>query len=498
MSTKRLLLIVVLSTTLLTSGVVAAQDSRAITSLPTTFQAGLDTAISMPNLGDAINISAGSQTEPDEPMPGCSGGVLGDYSVWFTLLHPGGTLLINTYYDSGSSFDTVIQVFRRDTLSITDVQEIACNDDFGGLGSTDSQISAALPSAAYLVRVSCKASCAGTVDLALEVAVIPVAGSAPANDNFAAATPIAFNKMQKSTAIGFATVETNENLDLDCEMHHSVWYKFTAPRGVHFSVSVVGSYQQKPFFGSMNTRVAAYRVLPGDQFSAFTRYGCVETTASAIPSGTLSNLLASEGNEIYIRVGTTSSLNLLAGSYYQVKVSPEYMGSLLVNGTFDSGLTGWTLNGTTAADGIVSTPLAVLRLTGAPGKVSTAKQNINPGSLLLNRAEEGASIGMYVTHNTGGTVSSGGKVILTVEYSDGTLATKTTARTYRSTGADADIYLHLTLESPKIQKITVKLKNASPGGYIDFADVQMFYAGSPVRAANQGDVLPLPLLPASW
>lgn len=492
MAIKRLFLTIMCAAVLFGGGVSSAQDGRAITSLPTTFETGLATVLSMPDTGDSINVSAGAQTEPDEPMPSCSGGVLGDYSAWFTLLHPGGTLTINTLFNSGSSYDTVVQVFPRNTLNITDLQEVACNDDFGGPGATDSLISTVLPSAAYLVRVSCKASCAGTPDLALEIGFSAPAGTAPANDMFANAAPITFNKTIKSTGIGFATAEIGENAGLDCDMYHSVWYKFTAPRGGLFTFSAVGSYQQKPFYGNMNTRLAVYRVLPGDPFASFIRYGCVETTGTGIPSGTLTNLLISEGHDIYIRVGTGSNANLLGDSYYQVRVSPESMGSIGVNGTFDSGVTGWTLTGTTAADGIVNTPQAVLRLTGAPGKVSSAKQVIKPADLLLTRAEQGASIGMYVTHNTGGTVSPGGKVVLSILYSDGTTTTKVSAKTYRSTTADADIYLHATFESAKVSKIIIKLQNSSTGGYIDYADVQIFYIGNPARATKQADALPLP------
>ncbi|MBW7880889.1 MAG: hypothetical protein H3C32_16455, partial [Anaerolineae bacterium] len=365
-------------------------------------------------------------------MPSCSGNVLGTYSVWFSVNHPGGTLTIDTSFDTGSSYDTVVQVFAYDTQSITDLLEIACDDDSGGGSSlNDARVSTVLGSAQYLVRISCKAACGGITDLALSISFTPPAGATPFANIINNLAPITFNKAVTIDNVGYATVASTENSTLSsCTMYHTVWHRFIAPRSGYYTFSTQGS-QLVRSYESQDTKLAVYTSSGGPTFTNLTELGCDDDSFGTLYS-VLNGIFIAQGAEVYVRVGTFSTQNMLAGSQYRITISPELMINLGTNSNFDAGMTGWTAKNTTGADGIFSDGGDdVFRLFGALNKTAKLKQNVVMSTLLLDKADEGGTFRMSAQYTTANTLSSNAKFILKISYSDGTPATKATYNTLR-------------------------------------------------------------------
>lgn len=471
-----------------------AETPRTISSLPTTFGSGILTFLSMPNSGDTIDVSGGTSTEPNEPMPDCSGGVLGTYSVWFSVNHPGGTLTIDTSFDTGSSYDTVVQVFAYDTQSITDLLEIACDDDSGGGSSlNDARVSTVLGSAQYLVRISCKAFCVGgTTDLALSISFTPPAGATPLADSINNQVPITFNKAVKVDNVGYTTVASTENSTLSsCTMHNTAWHRFIAPRSGYYTFSTYGSRLVRPY-ESQDTKLAVYTSSGGPVFTNLTEQGCDDDSPGSLYS-VLNGIYITQGAEVYVRVGTFSSGNFLSGSQYRITISPETISDLGTNRYFDAGMTGWTAKNTTFGDGIYDDAgNNVFRLFGALNKTAKLKQNVVPSTLLLDKADAGGSFRLLASYTTANTLSTNAKFILKVTYSDGTPATKATYNTLRITAAYQSISLVAPIASKNVSKVTMMLKNKSDGGEIRVDNFQVDYMGNPARERKGDGLLPLP------
>ncbi|MBK9126063.1 MAG: hypothetical protein IPM16_23445 [Chloroflexi bacterium] len=471
-----------------------AETPRTIVSLPTTFASGVSAFYAMPDTGDAIDISAGTPTEASEPTPSCSGGVLGTYSVWFALNHPGGTLDINTAYATGSAYDTVIQVFAYDTQSITDLLEVRCDDDSGGgSAGNDARVNTILGSAPYLVRISCKDLCGGVIDLALSISFIPPIGATPNSNNLAGNQPITFNKAVKVDNIGFASRETLETTDPDlttCNMYHSVWHRFVAPRSGYFTFSTYGSRLVRAF-ESQDTKLAVYSSSGGPVFANLTQLGCSDDSYGTLYS-VVNGVFISQGTEVYVRVGTFSSANLLAGSQYRIMISPEYMSGLGTNPAFDSGTSGWTLKNTSGSDGVFNDGGDnVFRFFGALNKNAKIKQSVTPSTVLLDKAEEGGAFRMFANYNAV-SLSNNAKFILKVTYTDGTPTTKLTYNTLRITAGYQTINLVAPIASKNVNKVSMMFKNSSTSGQIRVDDISLDYAGNPARERKGDGLLPLP------
>ncbi|MFZ2880041.1 MAG: hypothetical protein WA009_10930 [Phototrophicaceae bacterium] len=426
-------------------------------------------------------------------MPSCSGNVLGTYSVWFSVNHPGGTLTIDTSFDTGSNYDTVVQVFAYDTQSITDLLEIACDDDSGGgPGLNDARVSTVLGSAPYLVRISCKAACGGITDLALSISFTPPAGATPFANIINNLAPITFNKAVTIDNVGYATVASTENSTLSsCTMYHTVWHRFIAPRSGYYTFSTQGS-QLVRSYESQDTKLAVYTSSGGPTFTNLTEQGCDDDSFGTLYS-ILNGIFIAQGAEVYVRVGTFSTQNMLAGSQYRITISPELMINLGTNSNFVAGMTGWTAKNTTGADGIFSDGGDdVFRLFGALNKTAKLKQNVVMSTLLLDKADEGGTFRMSADYTTANTLSTNAKFILKISYSDGTPATKATYNTLRITAGYQSISLVAPIASKNVSKVTMMLKNKSDGGEIRVDSFQVDYMGNPARERKGDGLLPLP------
>jgi hypothetical protein len=500
---KHHLLLVLLLCAALLGGVfaVSAQEERAETprtigALPTTFASGLINFYSMPDSGDAINMDTGDfGPEPGEFAPSCTkAGAIGNDSAWFSVNHPGGTLVVDTTFATGSNFDSIVQIFAYDTQSITDLLEVGCADDQGGSGGNDARYSGVLPSAAYIVRISCLNCTAGVgpTDLALEIRFIPPAGTTPTSDIINNNVPITFNKAVKVDNIGFTTVAASENVSVPggCTMSHSVWHRFVAPRFGVYTFSTYGSRLVRAF-ESQDTKLAVYSSSGGPVFANLNQLGCSDDSFGTLYS-VVPGISISQGTEVYVRVGTFSSANLLAGSQYRITVSPEYMNSLGTNSAFDSGTAGWSLKNTTGSDGIFNDGGDnVFRFFGALGKSAKIKQNVTPSTVLLDKADEGGAFRMFGQYHAV-SLSNNAKFILKVTYTDGTPATKVSYNTLRITTGYQGISLVAPVASKNVAKISMIVKNSSTGGQLRVDDISVDYAGNPARERKGDGLLPLP------
>ncbi|MBK8138067.1 MAG: hypothetical protein IPK52_20020 [Chloroflexi bacterium] len=501
-----LVLIALLCAALLGGGFAAsAQEERAatprtISGLATTFLTGSGTFIAMPDSLDGYDMT-NTLTEAGEAVPSCTkGGNIGTNSAWFAINHPGGTLDINTAFGTGSNFDSIIQVFAYDTQAIADLLEIGCDDDGGGGSSlNDARFTAVMASAPYIVRIACL-NCPGGVfptDLALELSFTPPAGSEPVSNIINNMVPITFNRAIKVNNIGFTNLAVDENINVPggCTMSHTVWYRFVAPRSGHYSFTTYGSRLIRQY-ESQDTKLAVYSSSGGPSFPGLTMLGCSDDSFGAFYS-TLPGLSIAAGTEVYVRVGTFSSSNLLAGSQYRVYVSPEFMSNLGTNGSFNSGTADYTLVGMTGSDGVFNDGgNNVFRIFGAPGKVAKLKQSVNFASLGFDRADEGSAFRVFLTYNSVGTITENTKFILKVTYTNGVLPTKVSSRALRVTDSYVTTNLIALLTSKKVAKVSLTVKNSSIGGQIRVDSIQFDYTGSIVRTRKGDALLPPPPAPA--
>ena len=91
-----------------------------------------------------------------------------------------------------------------------------------------------------------------------------------------------------------------------------MWYRFVAPRSGHYSFTTYGSRLIRQY-ESQDTKLAVYSSSGGPSFPGLTMLGCSDDSFGAFYS-TLPGLSIAAGTEVYVRVGTFSSSNLLAGS----------------------------------------------------------------------------------------------------------------------------------------------------------------------------------------
>jgi hypothetical protein len=168
---------------------------------------------------------------------------LGDPSVWYEWTAPASGLVGFDTEDPGTDYDSALGVY---TGSLGSLDEVEFNDDYGGSGRTSRVVFNATAGQTYKLGVGGYASLSGTFTLKWGPA------TRPANDDFAAATPIA----------GSSGTLADSNLDAseepgDPKAHSvagdlgadSVWYSWTAPSSGRYAFTAPGtSWNNKEAF----------------------------------------------------------------------------------------------------------------------------------------------------------------------------------------------------------------------------------------------------------
>ena len=476
---------------------------RAITALQDSFSSGFINSIPMPDTGDGIDISSFT-LQLGEPGASCTASSL-SHSAWFKVIHPGGTLDINTAYDTGSAFDSVLQLFRDDTGNASALTELACDDNSGG-GSSANDARLVLPNLAsdtYLVRITCIALCGGTTDLALAVSYTPDQ-TGPLNDSINAAKPLVIGKAKLTKKVQHTTVAPSENTVLTCPIYNTVWYTMTVPVTGMYSFSTYGSMLNRIGYNPTDTRLAVYVSSGGPIFTNLTQKGCNDDYGNVIGYSALTGIALNAGEEVYVRVGTYSAANLMTGSYYRLKTTIVNLNDVLLNGSFETGsLAPWTMTSTTGVDGVTGAYSDLgaysVRIAGAPGKVNTLKQKWSTGSIKL--PPDGMVVALF-SYSTNGTVSDKAFAILRLTYTDGTPAQTMKYRLKSQTAASTFVaaYLHLPVRKANVKDIIIMFKNKSTDGLLFVDSVSVRVYGDPTRAAKQeasDALLPVPESPLS-
>lgn len=472
---------------------------RAISTPGDSFNNGSPIRINMPDAGDGINISAYTM-EASEPGASCVSGPL-SHSAWFEIIHPGGTLDINTAFSTGSGFDSVAQLFADDTGVVAALNEIACDNDSGG-GSSNNDARLLIPNLAsgrYIARITCIALCGGTTDLALSVVYSPNLPQPP-NDQVSTPKPIQIGKAGLTLNAEHATVAATENSTLSCDMYYSVWYRMIVPYAGAYSFSSFGSVLNRLEQNPADTKLAVYVSSSGPIFTNFTERGCSDDYGGTIGYGAVPALLFNAGDEVYVQVGTFSAANMLAGSYYRVKTTVVSLPNVLLNESFETGtLAPWTMKVTSGLDGVTNTYDQVgdysARMTGEPGKVNKLKQKWSLDGIKLVKD---SMVVANFSYSTNGTVSNNATGVLKMTFTDNTPAKTAKIKLNKQTAAGSfnTVYLQLPVKPAKVKAITLMINNKSSGGVLFIDSAVLRIHGDPTRATGQPlDLLPVPDAP---
>ena len=163
-------------------------------------------------------------------------------SVWWTFTAPiSGTCSLRTL---GSAFDTVLAVYTG--TSVGALRAVVSNDNSSST-VLDSTVSfAAVGGTIYQIAVDGKSGTSGAIQLSASL----LAGVAPANDNFAAATVLTGTTFSVSGSNIGATLQTGEPKHAGTTGGKSVWWSWTAPSTGTFTLATTGS--------SFDTTLAIY------------------------------------------------------------------------------------------------------------------------------------------------------------------------------------------------------------------------------------------------
>ena len=229
--------------------------------------------------------TGGATTQAGEPAATCGG--IGK-TVWYRYVPAVDTTV--TASTSGSSFDTVLQVWRG--TAIDGLTAITCSDDAAESGGPSQVQFSAVVGQTYYLQVGGFADTTSTASGSLTVAISGVA-TGLANDAFSKATVIsALPYSTSGVATGTATTETSEP-DASCagSAGKTVWYRWTATSSGTITVSSEGS--------SFDTVVAVWR---GTSISALTEMGCSDDFAG--PEGySKVQVAVTAGQTYYIQAG---------------------------------------------------------------------------------------------------------------------------------------------------------------------------------------------------
>ncbi len=455
---KRISSLVCLLLLLVSVSVAVAQtDTRTTSSLSISSNLTYIPSSTLPSTGNFADIrSSNTVTDVADPILPCLISGAGGYSVFMIVTHPGGTLSATT---TGSNYDTVLSVFNAPG-GIPSGAGLACDDDDSPLST--SSISTVLPAGRYIIMVSrwgINAS-ASALNLVMSLSYTPDM-PAPSNDAYTLPTTLTTGVAVTQSDVHHATDDATEiGLNSGCGMLNSVWYTFTAPDSGGYVFTTQGSsYQYSPSASFGNTSIAIYT----------TGLSVVECHSYNSFAGVSTPIYITEGQTVLVRVGIPYNANLLPGSRYKIKAVSVSSQVIKTNVGFNEGGTGWKTRNWDAGDSF-----------------SGGDAIVNAGALKKSLSQSRSSFPSYIKFVKGGTLelhshydytgSSGGKLSLTVTYSDGTPQKTVSSALIPSNGML--VRLQLTLTSAKVKSIKVKA-TVNPGvGTLDLAYLSAQYTRS--------------------
>jgi len=188
---------------------------------PTNDDYGSAAAISNLPFDTTVDITEAT-TQADEPTPGCLFQVY--RTVWYTLTAPSSGILRVTADWS----DTSLALYAVSGPAITDLNQVTCAA-FGFPVTMQASVVSGQP---YAIQIGSGFDGGNGINLHAEM--VPP----PANDDFAAATPITSLPFSDHLDMAAATVEANEPTDCSNGNPLTVWYAFTPSASGSVSASV--------------------------------------------------------------------------------------------------------------------------------------------------------------------------------------------------------------------------------------------------------------------
>jgi hypothetical protein len=202
-------------------------------------------------IDDTSTVTDGATAEATEPVPSCG---LAGKTVWYRITPTPGQLVVADTVGAGpapSDFDTMLAVYRGTSLG--GLTEVGCSDDISP-GNPRSRIRfTATPGDPYYVQVGGyrRAGVAADEADSGRLSVRVFAAAPPANDDFAAATPIAGFPFSSSVTTLAATEEPAEPQPLCSTVGATAWYRFAPSKRTAVTVDTEGS--------DFDTVLAAYQ-----------------------------------------------------------------------------------------------------------------------------------------------------------------------------------------------------------------------------------------------
>lgn len=221
--------------------------------------------------------NAGATAETGEPQ---HAGTAGSTSLWWQWIAPAsGQASVST---TGSTYDTIVAVYSGGTLST--LAPIASNDDANGLTTSQVTFTAQL-GVTYQIAVAGKAGASGMTILNI--------GTAPANDHFDRAAPLAsVDSVRATGSTAHATLQPSEPRVADAAGGGSVWYKWTAPR--------TGQFQVASYSVDFDTLLGVYT---GGSVDRLTQVAASDDTGlNGVNKDSLCTIQASAGTTYYFKV----------------------------------------------------------------------------------------------------------------------------------------------------------------------------------------------------
>ncbi len=243
-------------------------------------------------VGSALAIrsnNTGATAEPGEPAHSTLSATA---TLWWEWIAPAtGPVTLDTV---GSSYDTVLAVYTG--TSLASLTPVAANDNNGALPTSRLTFSAQAGTT-YQFAVGAKSAATGLTLLNV--------GTAPANDTFAAAAPLAGESTRVSATNIAAGREPGEPLILGFPGGASVWYRWTAPRSGRFQVSVLSNAAAAGI--NFDPILAVYT---GSSVSALTLLDASDNTADDNAHvGALCTINAVSGITYFIAVDSKNGAN---------------------------------------------------------------------------------------------------------------------------------------------------------------------------------------------
>ena len=406
-------------------------------------------------------------------------GQTGEKSVWYAIEAPAGaTLVVDT---TGSNYDTVVSVWAVPTLAFLDqIVSVDCEDD----GTAAALLKYPVTSGGtYLVSISGVPVIPAGPPESLVVAFnfqIP-ASEVPAGGSLADAVPLIINgtttvkKME--LAVNHAMVVGAPTCDA-ASAEYPVWFKLTLPIAASLSFSSEGS-----LFGRLAgpTPDVTLDIFPETFAAAGDSLACDDN--SGFNSAAYIGPIPLTAGVYYLRATLNTTSNPGLASRVKITTRLTAASDMLVNGTFNDPVLGWTIKNATG-DGITSN---IFRFVGNPGENSQLQQKVTFSPALPVDDSILAEFTMVSSASPAGQTFS---ISLKYAYTDGTIVIdKRSLKTF--TGSHT-VLTTLLKKSLKSIKLAIKFKGTT--GTFELDNAALTLEGFVGREASAA--LPLPLPPA--